>query len=146
VSNGVGLTSVVTGTATLDAAIQHMEDPGIDVLTSGPLPPNPPDVLGAQGTMALIAELAARYDVVILDTPPIVGLSDVPVIAEQVDGILMVVNATQTGRGQFVAALHILAGVAAPLLGFVYNKAYDPRRRGSYYSSYGSTPDDRASG
>jgi capsular exopolysaccharide synthesis family protein len=128
-----GLTSVLTGQATLDEAIQETAQPGVSLLATGPLPPNPPEVLNSQQTRQLIADLGTRYDAVIVDTPPAAGLSDTPIIATMVDGILIVVSANQTRKGQLQFGLGTLEQVDAPVLGFVFNKM---GASGGYYSYY----------
>ena len=83
---------------------------------------------------AIIAQLAEQFDNVIIDAPPIVGLSDVSVLSTMVDGILMVVSLAQTMRPQFAHSLRVLHQIGAPLLGFVLNKV--EMSHNSYYYVY----------
>jgi capsular exopolysaccharide synthesis family protein len=133
----VGLTQVVTDTATLDEALQPTNIKGLLALATGPLPPNPPEVLNSQRVRLLVDELAQRFDYVIIDTPPAAGLSDVAVLAGFVDGILMVVSADETHRGHLSLALRTLNQLNAPILGFVLNKIDQSKfGYGYYYSNY----------
>ena len=135
-SREVGITNVATGQVPLDRAIQQTLIDGVSLLATGPLPPNPPEVLNALGTRAVIRTLAEQYDMVIIDTPPTSYLSDVPVISTMVDGLLLVVTADETHRGQIQMALRALDHVEAPLLGFVYNKVSSTHTRYGYYYYY----------
>jgi len=133
----IGLTQVITGTATLDDALQETGVDGLWALTTGPLPPNPPEVLNSKVVQQLMVELTQRFDYVIIDTPPSAGLSDVAVLARYVDGILMVVSADETHRGHLALSLRTLNQLAAPILGFVLNKIDQSKfGYGYYYSNY----------
>lgn len=132
----VGLTSVATGSTPLDEALQPTFIEGISLLATGPLPPNPPEVLNAKSTRQVFAELQKRFDVVIVDTPPAAGLSDVPVISTLVDGIIFVISAEQTHCGQLQMALQTLEQIGAPILGFILNKIDTTRSHYRYYYYY----------
>ncbi len=140
----VGVTNVVTGNAALDQAIRPTQVEGLSLLPAGPLPPNPSDILNSQGMKALISDLAGKYDAVVIDCPPIVGLSDVPIIATLVDGILLVISAKETRRRLLKEALRSLRYAKAPVVGCVFNKVV-PRdlNYGRYYYSYGSDADGK---
>lgn len=136
-SRDKGLTNVAVGTLSLQEAIQQTATEGVFLLASGPLPPNPPEVLNSLGVRKVIQELTELYDMVIIDAPPTAGLSDASVISTCVDGVLMIVSAAQTHRGQLRIALRTLEQVGAPLLGFIFNKIMPTRRGyGSYYYYY----------
>jgi len=133
----LGLTQVITNTVTLDEALQETGVERLVALTTGPLPPNPPEVLNSKRVQQLVAELTERFDYVIIDTPPAAGLSDVAVLAGYVDGILIVVSADETHRGHLALALHTLTQLEAPILGFVLNKIDQTKfGYGYYYSNY----------
>lgn len=136
----VGISNVITGNATLAEAIQPTAVDNMFVLTTGPLPPNPSDLLNSQSMRRLITELGGEYDCVILDSPPTLGLSDVPIISTYVDGLLLVVAARETHRQLLRSALRALRLVKAPLLGCVFNKASDRSMKyGGYYYYYHSS-------
>ena len=134
-SRATGLTDLITGGHKLEDVIQQTTVERLSLLPTGPLPPNPPEVLNSRGTRALFAQLATMYDTVIVDMPPTTGFSDVPVLSTMIDALLLVVSAEETHRGQLQAALRALQQVDAPLLGFVYNK-FSHLRSNSYYYYY----------
>ena len=133
---GFGLTNVATGQLSLAEAILTTSIEGVSLLGSGPLPPNPPEVLNSKGTRAIFARLAEDYDAVIVDMPPTAGLSDSSVLSTILDGLLVVVSENQTHSSQLQIALRALEGVEAPILGFVYNKYNAERSHYGYYYYY----------
>lgn len=131
----VGLTSVLMGRLPLEEAVQHVERWGLDVLPSGPLPPNPAELLGSRQMAALIDEMKQRWETVLLDTPPVVALSDAALLAARTDGVLLVVSAHQTPRDVVVAARRQLEQVGARILGVVINRVR-PTESGRYHYYY----------
>ncbi|MBN1934412.1 MAG: CpsD/CapB family tyrosine-protein kinase [Anaerolineae bacterium] len=92
------------------------------VITSGPIPPNPADLLGSGRMEALIESLKDQADVIIFDTPPVLAVTDAVVLATRVDGVLLVNDARRTRRGMVRRAVGHLRQVGAPLLGVVLNR------------------------
>ena len=137
----VGLTSVLIGEANFDDVVQPWGKTSLDILPAGVRPPNPPDLLGSEAMRRLLEELAQRYDTVILDSPPLLPVSDGLVLARQTDGALLVVGGGSTTKDQFSRALHSLQKFEAPLLGVVVNKVPPQYLQDSYYA-YGSHPSD----
>jgi capsular exopolysaccharide synthesis family protein len=115
----VGLTTVLVGRVALDAALQEAGTPGLDVLTSGALPPNPAEILQTDAMRALLAELRHRYDVVLIDSPPLLPVTDAALLASIADGAILVVRHGETGHDQVRAAVERLDSVGARLLGTV---------------------------
>ncbi|MHB9131496.1 MAG: GumC family protein [Armatimonadota bacterium] len=136
-SRGTGLTSVITGMQSVEQAIRRSTSGDFDILLAGPLPPNPPEVLNSLQMRRIITALAEQYDIVILDCPPVVGLSDVPVISTLVDGLLLVIRMDCTRQRLLQAAIRHLAQAQARLLGVVIN-SLDLRHNGYgyYYQNY----------
>lgn len=130
----VGLTSVVLGQATLDEAIQDWR-PNLKVLASGPLPPNPSEILGSQFVNNLLGELAQWADVVIIDAPPVLPVADAVTLGTQVDGVVLVVRHGHTLRGAAAAARRRLDAVGVRVLGYVLNGVPKGETR-SYYLDY----------
>jgi Mrp family chromosome partitioning ATPase len=93
----------------------------LHVVTSGPIPPNPADLLGSGRMEALIARLKEKADMVILDTPPVMAVTDAVVLATRVDGVLLVNDARRTRRAMVQRTVERLRQVDAPLLGVVLN-------------------------
>lgn len=121
--NKVGLSDVLEGTATADVAIQDSDYPGVQVLTSGSPSPTAPDLLGSERMRELLQHLAARFDLVLLDTPALRRYTDAALLAGMVDGVVLVVQSGRARRGAVQAALTELATVQARLLGIVVNQA-----------------------
>ncbi len=126
-----GLTSVLIGAATLDDVVQPWGSSGLHVLCSGPVPPNPTELLGSRGMSTLLADLTDRYDLVILDAPPLLPVADASVLAAEVAGVLVVARAGRTRRDQMARAVERLTTVDARILGAVLNMV-SVRRVGRY--------------
>lgn len=135
VSNLVGLTNVMVGESTLEEAIRPTEVPGLSVLTSGPIPPNPAEMLGSARMKEVLDQLSALADVVIIDSPPIIAVTDASVLAPQVDGVVLVAGAGLVNREMAQRAKAQLEAVGARILGVVLN-GVDAEGSGYYYYYY----------
>ncbi len=122
VSNALGLTSVLTDQAALEAAIQSTPVPGLSVLTSGSTPPDPGRLLESQRFRELLAQLRERYDLVLVDTPPVLVVSDALSVAGLTDGMVLVVSSQTTGRPLFTDLRDRLGRAGINPLGFVMNR------------------------
>jgi len=129
-SNKIGLSSILKQEVTLDEAVQDSNVPGVQVLTSGPLPPNPAELLDSPQMIALIEQLARRFDIVVLDAPSLLAVTDAAVLAPTVDGVVLVVERAQARREAVQAACRHLTGVKANSIGVVVNRA---EQDGSYH-------------
>jgi capsular exopolysaccharide synthesis family protein len=116
----VGLTTVLAGQATLDDVLQPFGE-HLSVLPSGFLPPNPSELLGSHHMAALLAELRERFDMVVVDCPPLLPVTDAAVVAAQADGALLLARAGETTNAQVATAVKALQAVDARLLGCVLN-------------------------
>jgi len=119
----VGLTTVLVGRVTLEAGLQEAQTPGLDVLTSGALPPNPSEILQTTAMSSIIAELRQAYDIVLIDAPPLLPVTDASLLASMADGALLVVRHGETGREAVAGAVARLDAVGARLLGTVLSMA-----------------------
>jgi capsular exopolysaccharide synthesis family protein len=140
VEGAVGLTNVLAGQATVDDALQQWGTSGVCVLPAGSIPPNPSELLGSRNMEALLASLRQGFDVVIVDTPPLLPVTDGAVAATIVDGTVLVFRCGKTTTAQARSAADALAAVDARVLGCVLNMV--PRKSsGAYtYYDYGSKP------
>jgi capsular exopolysaccharide synthesis family protein len=121
-ANSVGFTSVLLGEAPLSAALQRV--PGVDrlsVLASGPLPPNPSELLSSRRAGEVLAPLKAEGRIVLVDSPPILPVTDALVLSRWVDATLMVCSAAETSRKEAARAVELLRQVEAPLVGTILN-------------------------
>ncbi|MGH9179945.1 MAG: polysaccharide biosynthesis tyrosine autokinase [Acidimicrobiales bacterium] len=132
--NEVGFTSVLVGDAPLSEALQPLEGvDGLRLLASGSPPPNPSELLAGPRSAQVLESLAAQADVVLVDCPPVLPVTDAAILAGRVDATLVVVTATETHRRRLHQALETLAQVGAPLAGLVLNAA---RQEAGYGYSY----------
>ena len=123
-SNQVGFTSVLLGETPFSEALQTVPDePYVTVLPSGPRPPNPSELLNSRRAAEAIAALAGRFDLVLIDSPPVLPVSDSLVIAGLADAILVVARAGQTRKKGLHRSIELLRQVEAPLVGAVLNGA-----------------------
>ncbi len=123
VPDDLGLSNVIFERGRLASALRETKIPGVRVLTSGPLPPNPAEVLGLARTRQLIGELANGVDLVLLDSASMLGFADAVVLAPMVDGVVLVVSRGRVSGRQVQKALAQLAKVGAKQLGLVFNRA-----------------------
>jgi polysaccharide biosynthesis transport protein len=123
IEGSVGLTSVLIGRATLDDALQSWGRSGLAVLASGPIPPNPSELLGSGHMVALLRQLQQRFDVIIIDAPPLLPVTDAAVLSRICDGAVVVVRYGKTKREQLERTAKALSTVDARILGTVLNMA-----------------------
>ena len=132
----VGLTTVLVGRSELQDSIQKHAASGIYLLASGPIPPNPTEVLQSHAAQALFDRLNQMFDMVIIDAPPLLPVSDAAIMARDVDGAILVVRHGKTTKDQLQQARQRLAQVDANLFGVAVNMT--PRRgKGTYGYGYG---------
>jgi len=123
--NGIGLSNLLTNVVRTEkvASIFRTTDiPGVTFLSAGTIPPNPADILVSQKMGLLLHFCAKRYDFVIIDSPPIMGLSDAPIISRQVDGTLLMVSSKQVSRKAANLALSRLTAVGGNVVGTAMTK------------------------
>jgi capsular exopolysaccharide synthesis family protein len=143
VRNSVGVTTgLLEDQPTIDDILQETSVPGLRLLTSGPLPPNPAELLGSARMRSLLTALKAEADVVVLDSPPISALSDAAVLSTQADGVVMVLEAGKTRRPFAQRALEALNRVNAHVVGAVLNRVPTRGFGYYYYSDYHYQYDD----
>ncbi len=134
-----GLTTVLVGGTTRHAAVCAVDEvPGLDVMPPGACPPNPSELLDGDRAHELLAELAADYDAVIIDSPPLLPVTDAQVLASRADVTLLVVAAGGTSRRGLARSLELLHQVGASVAGTVLNLVTTTRGYGTYaYGPYG---------
>lgn len=133
--NGAGLSTLLTSSQSITAVAQPSGQINLDIITSGPIPPSPTDLLSSGRVKEIISEAQQHFDVVIIDSPPVLGLADAPLLAALVDGVVFVVEADRSRRGSLRGAIRRLHGMRAVFLGATLTK-FDPLRSGNRYSSY----------
>ncbi|MEF2154753.1 polysaccharide biosynthesis tyrosine autokinase [Luteimonas sp. FXH3W] len=133
--NGVGLSSVLSGAADIAAAMQRTAG-GLPVITSGPIPPNPPELLAGEGLTDLLSALSSQFDVIVLDGPPVLGLADAPLLGNKAEATILVASADSTRNEAVTGALARLTAARANVLGSIL-LGYDLKKGDSYgYGGY----------
>ncbi|TDC20743.1 polysaccharide biosynthesis tyrosine autokinase [Streptomyces sp. 8K308] len=127
-----GLTTLMIGQATVDEVLQSTES--FSVLTSGVIPPNPAEMLASAQYRAVLRDLADGFDHVVVDTPPVLPLADVPAMAPALDGYLLVVRHGRTRRGQVADVVRALQRTPTTVLGSILNMV--PLKGQSEYYGY----------
>ena len=131
-----GVSTVLGGSCAIDNAIGFVEDLNIYVMLSGPVPPNPGELLASDNAKALIEELKTRFDYIICDTPPVSIVSDTLAFSKHIDGAIMVVRQNYAVRNEITDAVSKLRTVDTNMLGMILND-YDSKIDASYkYDKY----------
>jgi capsular exopolysaccharide synthesis family protein len=135
VEGGVGLTTVLVGDVGFETARITWGSPEFDVLTSGAIPPNPAEVLTSVAMRHLLeGEVGTGYDLIILDSPPVLSVADATLLGPIVDGVVVVVDARRTRRHHAVQAVRELEAGGARVIGMILNNVDQPRvSRSRYY-------------
>ncbi|MGL5243808.1 MAG: CpsD/CapB family tyrosine-protein kinase [Sarcina sp.] len=131
-SNMVGLSEVLVGkTDIVDALTIH--ESGLNILTSGTIPPNPAEMVGSRTMAKLLRDLRNRYDYIILDTPPVQAVTDSKVLATKCDGVVLVVRADKTHKNVVLETKKELKKVNAKIIGTVLNAVPKNSGKNAYY-------------
>ena len=154
VGNQTGISTVIVGKATLEEAIKHTDVPNLDVLTCGPVPPNPSELLHTDRFAAVLADCAKLYDRIVLDSPPTSAVTDPAVLGNLVDGVVLVIKAGETTRDSAMHARRQLTSAKARVIGVIvnaidfsnpaYGYEYYYRNYYRYGYTYGGGPDQNA--
>jgi capsular exopolysaccharide synthesis family protein len=143
-----GISSYLAGVSSLDlVTVPHTAIPNLMVIPTGPLPPNPADLLSSHRLSDAIAELRTKFKFIVLDSPPIMAATDAVILSVQADGVLLVVRSGETPKEAFTRTRDLLTSVKCRLLGVVLN-AVDSSAPDYYYSyryypySYGYGPQE----
>ena len=135
-SSARGITTILVGETSLQQAVQETDVPRLDFLASGPIPPNPSELLHTSQFRELVAEASRQYDQVIFDSPPLAAVTDAAILAPQVDGAILVIHGQKTTRDALRSALRQLHSVHCHITGGVLNNVDLSARifgYGSYY-------------
>lgn len=131
--NTVGLSNFLSGNADLESIIKKTEIKELSYIPSGPIPPNPSELIGSNLFKSMIESLSERFDHLVLDSPPVLGFADTLIISTIVDGILLVVAGGKTPRETLQRTKEILYQVNAKILGVVINRVNIQRGDYGYY-------------
>lgn len=128
---GSGLTSILVGRVALADAVQQWN--GLDVITSGPIPPNPSELLSSRAMADFIAQVTHDYDVVVFDAPPMTAVVDAAIVARSLEGALVVADRTRVSRQQLAQTMELLEKSGVHVLGLVLNRVAPIKSSSSYY-------------
>lgn len=131
-----GLSNVLVGEISLEEAVNGTDIDTLDVMTCGPIPPNPSELLGSRKMETLLKEAKLSYDLVIFDTPPVLAVTDAQILANIVDGSVLVVRSGSTEIEPAQKAKEALMPAKAKLLGVVLNDR--EKKASNYYYYYGT--------
>ncbi|NVB82974.1 MAG: polysaccharide biosynthesis tyrosine autokinase [Kofleriaceae bacterium] len=131
-----GVTNLILGEQNYDEVIKATEIPNLFVLPCGPLPPNPAELLMTKRFETILAELATRFDRVILDSPPVQAVTDAVVLSKLVDGVILVVRADKTLREDVRRSANQIRDVGGNIFGLIVNEV-DASDRSYYSYGYG---------
>lgn len=144
-SNNLGLSDLLAEKAKFEQAVQNTEVPNLSLLTSGTRPPNPAELLASSKMESFLDLLREKYEYIILDTPPVIAVTDAQLLSRHADGCLLVIAASQAERAAAIKAKQLLEKVDAKILGVVLNKLEINEKGyyGYYYHYYYGTDGER---
>lgn len=136
VSNRKGLMTALFHQQPLEDVIQLTDVENLSIMAAGPTPPNPSELLSSKGMEQLLADLRGMFDVIIIDTPPIMLVTDAQLIASQSDGAVLVIDSGSVKKSDALKSKAYLEHVKAKIIGVVLNNV-PGKNAGSYYYYYG---------
>lgn len=128
-----GLTNVLLGQAKLMQCIQKTDIENVYLMASGPIPPNPAELLGNRVMDEVLLEAYNMFDMILIDTPPVLAVTDAQILANKCDGVILVVRSEQTEKDKMVKAKQILDKASGKLLGVVLNDKNEEKEQYGYY-------------
>lgn len=137
-SNRIGLSNLLAGQFALQQAITDTHIENLSLICSGPVPPNPAEMLNSKRLEQQLAELKEMFDIILFDTPPALAVTDAQVLSAKCDGVVLVLNSGKVKRDTARKALERLNQVNAKILGVVLNNKERNKSESPYYYYYGS--------
>ena len=136
ISNAPGLSEILVGMRTIDESIQETDVENLRVISAGPIPPNPAELLGSRAFDHVIEQLELQADVVIFDSPPCIPVTDPLIIATRMQGVILVLHVGQTKKAAIKHVEGLLARTRARVLGVVFNRVEQNKSGYYYYQNY----------
>ena len=136
--NKVGLSNILARKSALHEAVQETFVVGLDVITSGPIPPNPAELLSSKGLDDLLQHVKNDYDIIIIDSPPLLSVTDAQILANKCDGTIMILNTGVVDKRVVKKAKALLAATHTKILGVILNNYKTPSHY-NYYEEYNFT-------
>lgn len=138
IGNTTGLSSVLTRQTTIDEAIRSTAVERLDLLTCGPIPPNPAELLASKSMDVLINQLKESYDLIIFDAPPVLSVADGQILANKCDGAILVVSSGNTEKDMALKAKEAITASNSRIIGAVLNN-FELPKDSYYYQYYGTS-------
>ncbi|MCP4598932.1 MAG: polysaccharide biosynthesis tyrosine autokinase, partial [Proteobacteria bacterium] len=137
IQSRVGMSTLILGESTIEESVNKTDIPNLYVLTCGPAPPNPAELMLTESFIRVFDQLSENYDRVIFDSPPVAVVTDAAILSKLVDGTLLIVKSLQTTREAAKHAVSVLADIDANILGAVLNDLdLSNRKYGQHYYYY----------
>ena len=136
-TNTTGLSNLLTKQWMLEEVTKLTKIDGLHLITSGPIPPNPAELIGSNSMGTLIETLKSQYDIVIFDAPPLLSVADAQILSNKCDGTILVINAGTTEKDSVVKAKESLVSAKANILGTLMNN-FKLEKDHYYYQYYGT--------
>lgn len=131
-----GITDILLGTLTIDQAIKPTEIANLEILTCGEIPPNPAEIIASDFFKDLLQRLRESYDVIVIDSPPVIAVTDATILAKIADSVILVTHSGYIAKREVMRCLTILKSIGVKLTGVVLNGLDIKRVYGSYYYYY----------
>ena len=136
-TNTIGLSNLLTRQTTLSEAVKASDIDGLDIITCGPIPPNPAELLGSRTMDKLLEEMKSEYDIILFDAPPVLSVTDAQILSNKCDGTVLVLSAGQTEKEGIIKTKEALVASQANIIGAVLNN-YVLDKDHYYYQYYGT--------
>jgi len=131
-----GLTNLLTSHRNLNQVVKESGVNGLDLITCGPIPSNPAELLGLPAMDIFITEVEEKYDIIIFDAPPILSVSDAQILTSKCDGTILVISSDSTEKGNAIKAKEVLQASNANIIGSILNN-FKLGKDHYYYQYYG---------
>jgi capsular exopolysaccharide synthesis family protein len=136
IANSTGLTNLLIDASSLEDYVFPTEIPNLYVIPSGPIPPNPSDLLGTQRMKLLLAKLQNIFDIILIDAPPVIAVTDAQILSTMADGVIIITSYGEVEKRALAKTKELLDLVGARILGLVLNKVPNPLKPHYYEKGY----------
>ncbi|MFJ8064775.1 CpsD/CapB family tyrosine-protein kinase [Psychrobacillus sp. NPDC096426] len=136
-TNTLGTSNLLTRQATVEEVVKTSEIENLDIITCGPIPPNPAELLSSQTMNNVIGEMKESYDIIIFDAPPVLSVADAQILSNKCEGTILVMNTGETEKGGVIKAKEALVSSQANIIGVVLNN-FQLQKDHYYYQYYGN--------
>jgi len=136
-TNTIGLSNILAQNTPVMDAVKETDIENLHIITSGPIPPNPAELLSSKAMDEMVAELKKHYDLVIFDAPPVLSVTDAQILANKCEGTVLVISAGATDKNSVLKAKELLEASKAKIIGTVLNN-FKLEKDHYYYQYYGT--------